>query len=208
MAQILVFGDSIVEGLNDFKNGGWVGLLKDYTEENFKELRVLNKGVSGDTSLDILARFEAEAGKHKPQLIIFSYGTNDAYYFLQTGDSAVSKQEFLNNTKKLTALAHNLQSEVIFIGPIGVDDRLVQPMPWQPDIAYANDLIKEYNEILKIFCESKGLRFVDVFGRIDKEMLDDGVHPSTEGHKKLFEIILEEIKPILEESLVNLSMKI
>ena len=64
MPQILIFGDSIIYGAWD-REGGWAARLRKFldektlTEEDFYCL-VYNLGISGDTTEDLLERFEFE----------------------------------------------------------------------------------------------------------------------------------------------------
>src|SRR3989344_3552583 len=89
MTLILVFGDSITYGAWD-TNGGWVQRLRTYLDK--KQLadpklyyELYNLGVSGDTSTDLLERFEAETKQRIKRMsakeeiiIIVAIGTNDS----------------------------------------------------------------------------------------------------------------------------------
>ena len=60
MFGILVCGDSISLGRGESPNIGWVGRLKEYFESKDQYNSCFNLGISGDTSTDILTRFENE----------------------------------------------------------------------------------------------------------------------------------------------------
>ena len=78
MAKILIFGDSIIWGAFDTE-GGWATRLKKYFDENRKEdfnYQVYNLGVSGDTTEDLLDRFEFETKQriNEEEETIFIFG--------------------------------------------------------------------------------------------------------------------------------------
>ncbi len=86
--RILVFGDSITQGFWDTE-GGWVGHISRYYIEqtiktqNYNIPTIFNLGVSGDTSNEVLARFENEVKARlwpgEEIVIIISTGVNDCY---------------------------------------------------------------------------------------------------------------------------------
>jgi lysophospholipase L1-like esterase len=54
---ICVFGDSITWGAYDPERGGWVNRLRNDLEK--KEIESYNLGISGDTTADLLKRFNS-----------------------------------------------------------------------------------------------------------------------------------------------------
>ncbi|KKQ27461.1 MAG: Lipolytic protein G-D-S-L family, partial [Candidatus Magasanikbacteria bacterium GW2011_GWC2_37_14] len=98
--RISIFGDSITWGAWDPENGGWVAQLRRYfeTNENY-EVDVYNLGVSGDTTNDLLIRFNTEclARNRHPQIIIFAIGINDSQYINATDNPRTPIEKFQNN---------------------------------------------------------------------------------------------------------------
>ncbi|MFA4906803.1 MAG: SGNH/GDSL hydrolase family protein, partial [archaeon] len=109
--RILVFGDSISFGAAD-PNGGWVQKLGKFlygkTTKGNDDYQVYNLGISADSSIEILKRFESEtiARERGPErtMIIFAFGTNDAQSF-SNGSLRTSTEEFGSNVRKLIELA-------------------------------------------------------------------------------------------------------
>ncbi len=61
-------------------------------------------------------------------------------------------------------------------------------MPWR-DIYYTNENIKNYKNTMKDICEKHNIPFLDIFGLLTNEDLEDGLHPNSAGHKKIFEVV-------------------
>lgn len=118
MARILIFGDSISHGKWDYKTGGWVQKLSNFLDEKSLldphfDYSVYNLSISGDTTEEILERFESEAKqrlKYEEGIIIFAVGINDSC----KGRLAVSPAKFRENIQKSIDLARKFSSKIIF----------------------------------------------------------------------------------------------
>ncbi len=201
MSRILIFGASITYGKWDLK-GGWVQRLRNYIDEkslsdpNF-DYSIYNLGVSGDTTEDLLKRFELETKRRfweeKEIIIMFQIGINDSQVVFGKNESRTSAQKFQDNIQKLIELSRKFSSKIIFIELPPVDESKVDPIPWYPKYSYKNEYIKSFNEIIKSLCEKNKIYFVEVFKKWRsgdyKTLLQDGVHPNSEGHEKIFETV-------------------
>jgi lysophospholipase L1-like esterase len=65
------------------------------------------------------------------------------------------------------------------------DESKTTPVPWI-DIYYTNENIKKYSEIMDEVCREENIPFLDV-GTLSNSEFDDGLHPNSEGHRKIFE---------------------
>ena len=200
MSRILVFGASITYGEGDLK-GGWVQRLRSYFDEkgisdpDF-DYSVYNLGISGDTTEDLLERFEFETlqrFQEEKELIIFSIGHNDSQIFYNSKKTRTPTLQFKENLQKLINIARKFSTKIIFIGLTPVDDLRVDPIPWFPKFSYKNESVKNFNNIIKRVCNKNRIYFIEIFEKwtsIDyKNLLEDGVHPNSEGHQKIFEIV-------------------
>jgi lysophospholipase L1-like esterase len=185
--RICVFGDSIALGACDHEGGGWVARLRKYLEINGYDYDVYNLGISGDTTDDLLERFGAEAGAREPEIIIFAIGVNDSSYRQPLNGSYVPLNKFKANLEILKQKANKFTNKVIFVGITKVDENKTAPIPWNIDANYRNKDIKEYNQAIKEFCEKNNLLFTPIYDLLDKEDLEDGLHPNSEGHEKIFQ---------------------
>ena len=203
MAKILVFGDSIVYGAWDReKEGGWVQRLrklldeKHFIESDF-DYSVYNLGVSGNTIGELLERFEFETKQRLEEgeeiIIIFQIGINDSQWLLSQNNFRVPPEKFKENIQKLINIAQKFTSKTVFLGLTPVEDRKVNPIPWAPEKSYRNEYVEEYNKIIKSTCSKNKIPFIEIFEewvKSDyKNLLEDGAHPNSEGHKKIFETV-------------------
>lgn len=199
--QILVFGASTTYGAWD-KEGGWVQRLRKYLDErnlsdpNFYCM-LYNLGVSGNTTEDLLERFEFETkqrlGDEAETIFIFAIGINDSQFVHSKNSLRTSRQEFRGNIQKLMDLAKKYSSKTVFVGPFPADEAKTIPVSWNKDKSYKNEYIKEYEEIIKSVCAENKIDFIEVFDKwmkMDyKKLLEDGLHPNSEGHEKIFETV-------------------
>lgn len=195
--NICIFGDSITWGATDCEKGGWAERLK--AELMAKDIDVYNLGISGDTTEEILKRFDAEAEARNPDIIIFAIGINDS---LNIGkEKIIDTDKFQDNISSLFYKAKKITDKISFVGLTNVDETKTNPyFPSETGKSYNNQSIGEYDEAIKIFCEEKDIAFVDMFGLlINDEDLYDGLHPTSIGHQKMLEKIKKELEHIWKD---------
>ncbi|MBI4154197.1 hypothetical protein HY501_02585 [Candidatus Woesearchaeota archaeon] len=195
--HILVFGDSIVYGVGD-KEGGWVGRLRRYLDEK-TEYFVYNLGIPGDTTNGLLERLEPETKNRLPGIsgeelaIIFAIGINDAMFITRTKKLNIEAEKFRENIAELIESAGRFSAKIVFVGMTPVDESKVDPIPWHDGGSYRNMCISEFNHTIKDLCSRNEICFVDVFDSIDLGMLEDGVHPNSDGHEKIFKLVKDSL---------------
>jgi lysophospholipase L1-like esterase len=194
--NILVFGDSITYGAWDMR-GGWVQRLREYLDKRTlkdidKYTIIYNLGVDGDTSRDILRRLEKETtariSNDSETVFIFSFGSNDCAFVHSEKEFLVSEEEFVKNTEEIIYIAKNFSKNIIFLGLLNVDQKKVDPVPWAKHISYINEHTEKFDDMLKRICHDKGVYFVDM-PSLPNAYLEDGVHPNSKGHEKIFETV-------------------
>lgn len=204
MARILVFGDSIVYGVLDEKRGGWVQELRSFLDEKTlsnPELYyiVYNLGVAGNNTKKLLKRFEFETEQrlveeeNEETIIIFGIGVNDSQFVLSQNSQRVPLEEYIKNLEKLLNSAREFSQKILFVGLTPVDEKRTTPIPWNKDKFYKNEYVKKFNDSLRSFCQENKVYFIEIFEEMIKidysKLLYDGLHPSSEGHEKIFEIV-------------------
>lgn len=194
--KIFVFGDSISFGANDWIYGGWVVKLKNYFAKTGQFHHVFNLGVSGENSNHILQRMQSEIeprksiGPGKKSLLLIGIPINDTRIeHVLDGDPEISKEDFLNNLKKLHVVARENVDEFVFIGATNVDEQKTDPWQEVSDrriVCWRNKIVGEYNAIAKKYCEEQDINFIEMFGLLDHTDLPDGLHPNEIGHEKMY----------------------
>lgn len=82
-STVLALGDSLTSGVGATANTAYPAVLQELTG-----WRVVNGGISGDTTAQALARLPALLQEHQPRLVIVSIGGND---FLRQMSAAAAR---------------------------------------------------------------------------------------------------------------------
>jgi lysophospholipase L1-like esterase len=203
--RILVFGDSIEYGAWDTE-GGWVDRLKRIAHqstvdsEGANKLQIINLGIGGNTSADILARMESEIkarySKSWPFVFIFSYGTNDER--LVDGKVQLTIDQVLENTKNIIETAKKYTDKILFIG--------CPPLPQESvilkDNEYSDSRIKAYESAIKDVLVSQDIEFVDIRSAFERNspadlFCYDNIHPNNNGHKIIADTVWPEFERLM-----------
>ncbi len=195
--RICIFGDSIAFGHSDNNRGGWCDRLKqEYFEKG--EWSVYNLGISGNTSKNVLGRFESECKVRFPKVILIAIGLNDSAFDQNLGRCRVLPGDTKENLEKFIEIAQRVNSKIVFIGLTKVIDKLLVSVPWRKNLSYCNDDVKKYDAIIKEVAEENDIPYCPMFDLLNDEDLPDGLHPNSVGHQKMF----ERIKGFLEEKIL------
>ncbi len=167
-APLVVFvGDSITEN--------WTS-----ADPQFFARRWVGRGISGQTSSQILLRFHQDAIALKPRVIHLLVGAND----VARNAGALDAQAFQGNMRAMIdlACAHNI---TMVVGAILPAERFY----WRREIQPVEE-IRNLNRWLRELAVMHRIRFVDYYapmatseGAMRPELSDDGVHPNQEGYR-------------------------
>lgn len=204
--RVLVFGDSITQGFWD-ADGGWVNRIRKYYDQqmidgtNNDPPTIFNLGVSGDSSDDILARFDNETKARASEELAFviAIGVNDSR--TKAGENFSDIDRYKQNLSEILKLARQYSNKVLFIGLTPCVEERSNPVSWS-NTGYTNGRIKKFNNTLREFCEENQVSFVEILepfakAGVEDELLPDGLHPNSKGHKLLAYLV----RPKLEECL-------
>lgn len=210
--RVLVFGASITQGFWDTQ-GGWVNRLwEHYTSQQVKNLReerqptVFNLGISGDTTKDVLGRFDNEVKARlwpgEDLLFIFAVGTNNAISYPDRR-SEPSLDEYQAELESLVAKARKFSDKILFVEIVPCDEKLTKPV-FGADIYYTNEKLGEVNKRMKAVCAKNNLNYVPTFDVFQNEaakgrkLLSDGLHPNNDGHKFIFQLVQPELDKLIQ----------
>lgn len=178
--RIVFMGNSITEG--------WSSVYPEF----FTGKSYINRGISGQTTPQMLVRFRQDVVNLKPRIVVILAGTNDI-----AGNTGPSTLEMIqDNIASMVeiALANNIK--VILCSLIPAYD-----YPWKPGLKPAEKIV-ELNKWINNYASQNNLTYVDYFSSmadekngLKKEYSEDGVHPNLEGYKAM--------APILENAIIK-----
>lgn len=206
--RVLIFGDSITQGMWDSR-GGWANrLVTDYFSEQMKDLEVdvpvlFNLGISADTTIELLARFEQEttARLRDGMAFVFAIGTNDARVDGQKPFSA--PEQYAANIRVLIDKAKKFTSadKILFVGLQPSDETRTAPCSWR-DTSYFTQRLWQFDALLEETCGQLGISFVPIYEAFQKRqseqnILIDGLHPDDVGHELIHDLVAPKLKELL-----------
>ncbi len=166
--RVVFYGDSITDS--------WK--LAEY----FPLKPYINRGISGQTTPQMLVRLRPDVIALNPKVLIILAGTNDI-----AGNTGPMTPEMIEqNYASIAELAKVNGIRVIFSSVLPVHDY----GPRKMSDRRAPELILKLNDWLKEYCRANGHIYLDYFSRMvdDKgwlkaELANDGLHPNAEGYK-------------------------
>jgi len=180
--RIVFMGNSITEG--------WMKFCPDF----FSGKPYVNRGISGQTTPQMLVRFRSDVINLKPALVIILAGTNDI-----AGNTGPSTLEMIvDNIISMAEIAKASNIKVILCSVLPAFD-----YPWKPGLNPA-EKIAMLNEMIKNYADKNGITFLDFYSSmvdnrmgLKKEYTYDGVHPNEAGYKMMLPLTEEAIKKAL-----------
>ncbi len=171
--KIVCLGDSITWGFPFGPAVSWVSMLQDSLG-----VEVINKGINGNTTSDMLRRFDRAVLSYEPTHIVIMGGANDVLM-------AESFDRIVTNIRLMAEKAEENNIKVIFGLPTAIDDKYLEEL-----IARIRDWMRNYAEIKEIPVIPFNRAFYDKNGQLRTELLLlDGAHPAVEGYQEMFKQI-------------------
>ncbi|MEM9274093.1 MAG: arylesterase, partial [Cyanobacteria bacterium P01_F01_bin.143] len=172
--QILILGDSITVGYGLQPQQAYPSLLSQKLN-----LPIVNRGVSGDTTTDALARLSEDILTEKPWMVLIGLGGND---FLKKVPKTLTEQN-------LRSIISQIQAENAITVLLGMNLGL---------------FTDEYKELYQRVAESTGSYLIPqvLKGILDnpKHRQQDIIHPNAIGQEVLADKIAKSLKPLLAEA--------
>lgn len=157
----------------------------------FNENNFAGRGISGQTSCEMLVRFRPDVIDLHPKYVVILAGTNDVAQNIGPVDLKV----VLGNIQSMCELAKANK-----IKPIICSVLPASKFGWREDLRPADDIVK-LNEMLKAYAKSAKIKYVDYYssladkkGGLPEKYAKDGVHPNQKGYQVMEKIILRYVK--------------
>ncbi len=176
---VVFMGNSITENWLKFR------------PEFFSSHNFAARGISGQTTYQMLARFQRDVVDLKPKKVVILAGTND----IAENCGPISLENIVGNIKSMCDIAKANKIKPIICSVIPCD-RFV----WRKDLKPA-PVVKQLNQMLKALAQQQKIQFVDYHSALDNgegglspELSKDGCHPLVAGYEIMEEIILKALK--------------
>jgi acyl-CoA thioesterase-1 len=179
---IVAFGDSLTAGLGVPADQTYPALLDARLKREGYEYRVVNAGVSGDTSAGGVRRVDW-ALRLKPEIAIVELGVNDAF-----------------RGQKLSGVRANLDQIVARFQAAGARV-LVAGMRLPPNYGdrYADDFYRLYGEVARARNAPLMPFFLDGVGAVAHLNQADGIHPTAQGYAIIVDRLWPHLVPLLQK---------
>lgn len=175
--NIVFFGDSLI--------------AKYDVKKFFPKSNVVNKGISGNKTEDLVNRLENDVYDYNPSKVIILIGTNDVNADIDYDDI------LLNIQTVITGIKLNRSHAKIFIESLyPINEEILKKEKKNSNDNYNNKRIKSLNsEIIKV-CKQNDVTYIDLFdkltdksGNLKKIYTVDGLHLSNAGYLKVTSVL-------------------
>jgi len=180
--QVIFMGNSITEG--------WAGQDPDFFTEN----NYIGRGISGQTTPQMLLRFRPDVIDLKPDAVVILAGTND----IAGNTGPMTVEQIAHNIYSMAELAHAHNIKVVISSVLPV-----YKYPWKPEVEPV-EKIAQLNTMLKNYADKNNMIYLDYFPEtaneqqgFKKEYTEDGVHPTLAGYKVMEPLVKEAINKAL-----------
>jgi len=187
--RVVFMGDSITDG--------WK------LDQYFPGAPYVNRGISGQTTSQMLLRFRADVIDLKPKVVVILAGTND----ISGNTGSITLAGIENNYASMVDLARTNGINVVFasVMPISDYNKTAQGEPIVRSTQRRPEQIAALNEWIKKYCADRKLVYLDYFsamadekGFLKAEIANDGLHPNAKGYDLIKPLAAEAIKAALK----------
>lgn len=181
--RVVLMGNSITEH--------WVEMRPDFFAQN----RLIGRGISGQTSQEMLVRFRPDVINLKPKVVVICAGTND----IAENAGPYREENTVGNIETMLIMAKQAKVKVV-LASVPPCDHYV----WRPEIDNVPEKIASLNRCLQALAKKYKATWLDYFtplvaddGRaLNPAYGDDGVHPNMAGYAIMEQTLLPVLKKL------------
>lgn len=186
--RIVAFGDSLTAGFGVQADESYPAQLQRRLDSLGYRFRVINAGVSGDTTAGGLRRVPWVLN-NKPELVILELGAND-------GLRGLPVDQTRSNLRQIIRQLQEAGTTIVLAG-----------MKLPPN--YGQDYAASFEAMYRMLAKEYRLALIPFFlegvGGSSSLNQADGIHPTKEGYEVIVEQVLKVLRPMLNERLHNAS---
>ena len=183
-SRVVFMGNSIT----DF----WINNCPEYFADN----GYIDRGISGQTTPQMLVRFRADVVQLKPAVVTILAGTNDI-----AGNTGPSTLEMIaDNIFSMAELAQANGIKVVLCSVLPAYD-----YPWKSGLNPAPKIVT-LNKMIKAYADAHSYIYLDYFSAMVDDRLGmkaeytkDGVHPNKVGYEVMMPLCDKAIKKALKQ---------
>ncbi|HZI87788.1 MAG TPA: SGNH/GDSL hydrolase family protein [Pyrinomonadaceae bacterium] len=175
--RVVFMGDSITDSWDEPRYGAF-----------FQAEPYVNRGISGQTTQQMLIRFRPDVIALKPQVVVILAGTNDI-----AGNTGPTTLEAIqDNLTSMVELArvHKIRVVLASLLPVSDYEKRADGQQINQTINRPPEKIKALNEWMKNYAAANKLTYLDYFsamidakGFLQDELSNDGLHPNEKGYE-------------------------
>lgn len=173
--------------------------ITEYWEELhpqfFKDNGLVGRGISGQVSSQMLARFREDVINLKPRVVVINCGTND----IAENNGPYDEDITMDNIMSMTELAIANDITVVLSSVLPCDS-----FCWNPSVKDVTQKIHALNERISAYAASRGLTYINYHdgmatgnGALNPSYTEDGVHPNSTGYYVMEKILTGAIDGFL-----------
>ena len=182
--RVVFMGNSITEG--------WILTSPEF----FEGKPYIDRGISGQTTPQMLIRFRPDVIDLRPKVVVILCGVNDIAQ--NTGPSTLEMIE--GNITSMAELAKANGIKAILCSVLPAYD-----FPWRPGLEPAEKIVA-LNAWIKEYSKKNGFIYLDYFSSMADERnglksdySEDGVHPNLKGYKVMEGLVEKAIATAMHE---------
>ena len=173
--RVVFMGDSITDSWDDPKFGGF-----------FPGRPYIDRGISGQTTPQMLVRFRADVIDLHPKVVVILAGTND----LAGNTGPITLEEIEGNFASMAELAKANSIKMVFASLLPISDYEQRDgKPINQSARRPPEKIRVLNEWMKAYATQNKLTYLDYYsamiddkGFLKEELSEDGLHPNAKGY--------------------------
>ena len=217
--KVLFIGDSITDGnwgnscgmakssdershwdMNHIYGSGYMYLCATHFQGNYPEQNYLfyNRGISGNTLIDLQERWQKDVIDINPDVLSILIGTNDVSKCLDSGNTEINWEEWVDIYKQLIdqALAINPNLQIMLGAPFVVntgnmkksDNFDLRQAMIKQCAASVKEIAQAYNAIFIPYDTLFSLLHQNTLNSQETYWIWDGIHPTPAGHKHMADL--------------------
>lgn len=181
-AVVLAFGDSLTAGYGVKDEESYPSKLQEKISSAGFPHKVVNAGVSGDTTAGGVRRIRWLM-KHEPEIVILALGAND-------GLRGLSIDEMRKNLEIMITICREHNAQILLAG--------MKALP-----NYGEDYMREFETVFPELAKKHDLIFLPfllegVAGEREYTQ-SDGLHPLASGYSIITDLVWQRLKPMLKK---------